>query len=86
MKKINQDILKHIQLSAPIFKYPVNKRTVENIFDPNIDFDFKKYMLIKRESGQVRLSEEFSFSHENPDKILNIKESDILDGTWWVLP
>jgi hypothetical protein len=86
MKKINKNILDHLGLSTTVFKYPVYKGSIENLFDPNIDSDFKKYMLIKKESGQVRLSEEFSFTHENPDKILNIKEGDLLDGTWWVLP
>ena len=85
MKKINKLILDHLGLSTTVFKYPVYKGSIENVFNPNIDSDFKKYMLIQKESGQVRLSEEFSFTHENSDEILNLKEGDLLDGTWWVI-
>ncbi len=43
-------------------------------------------MLIKKDNGEIRLSEEFSFTHENLDKILNFKDTDLLNGTWLVLP
>lgn len=86
MKKINKDILNRLQKSATLFNYPIIKGTIENVFDPNIDTDFKKYMLIKKDNGEIRLSEEFSFTHENLDKILNLKDTDLLNGTWWVLP
>ena len=85
MKKINKEILDHLQKSATLFNYPI-KGIIKNVFDPNIDTDFKKYMLIKKDNGEIRLSEEFSFTHENNDKILNLKDSDLLNGTWWVLP
>ena len=86
MKKINKDILNHLQKSATLFNYPISKRTIENVVDPNTDTDFKKYMLIKKDNGEIRLSEEFTFTLENPDKILNLKESDLFNGTWWLLP
>ena len=86
MKKINKDNLGTLKLSAKIFKYPNTKGIVENMFDPNLDKDFKEYMLIKKEDGQIRLSEEFFFDRENNDKILNLIDSDLLNGTWWVLP
>lgn len=86
MKKINHTILKHLKLSDKIFKYPFSHGIIENTFDPKYDKDFKEYMLIKKDNGQIRLSEEFMFIRESSDKIINLKEADLLDGTWWVLP
>jgi len=86
MRKINNEISQRLQLSDTIFKYPVRKGIIENLFDLNIDKYFEKYMLIKNENGEVKLSKEFMFTKENPEAILNIKSVDLLDGTWWVLP
>ena len=86
MKKINKDILNHLKLSGKIFKYPVTKGTIENMFDPNIDKDFEQYMVIKRDNGEVRLSKDIMFTHENTETTLIINDVDLLDGTWWVLP
>jgi hypothetical protein len=86
MRKINTENFQKLQLSDTIFKYPVQKGIVENLFDPNIDKDFEKYMLIKNDSGEIRLSKETMFTKENLEAILNINSVDLLDGTWWVLP
>jgi hypothetical protein len=86
MRKINNEISQSLQLSDTIFKYPVQKGIVENLFDPNIDKDFEKYMLIKNDNGEIRLSKVFMFTKENQEAILNIKSIDLLDGTWWVIP
>lgn len=85
MRKINTENFQKLQLSDTIFKYPVQKGIVENLFDPNIDKDFEKYMLIKNDNGEIRLSKETMFTKENLEAILNINSVELLDGTWWVL-
>jgi hypothetical protein len=99
MRKINKEIFDRLQIGNMVFKYPVTKGTIENVFYPNIDrdypkidrdcpkidIDFKEYWIIEKHNGEIRLYDEPpKFTHENLDKVKNLNESDLIDGTWWV--
>lgn len=86
MKKINIANFETLNLSDLIFKYPISKGVIEKQFDPKIDTDFEKYMLIKKDNNEVRLSKKVEFLKENSEEVLSMRSNDLLDGTWWILP
>ncbi len=86
MKKINHAISQRLNSLDYIFKFPVKKEIVENLFDPNINKDFEKYMLIGNDKGEIKFDTETIYMITNLETISNITSADLLDGTWWALP
>lgn len=85
MKKIDASNFNRLGISSLVFKYPVHSETTRRYFYPDVDSDFKKYMIIRKDDNEIRLSSELMFLHENKNAILNRVPADLLDGTWWVL-
>ncbi len=96
MRKIDKNILDSLGLSTIVFKYPTHSSIIETQFDPYFDKDYENYMIIKKEGGEIRLSNKVSFLHEgvNTDlikgsatpSVIKIKDTELLDGFWWILP
>ena len=65
-----------------IYNYPKNGIMERNVFFPDIDVDFNKYLIVFEDKEFVVL-EKYNSPDINFDKRIALKKEDLSNGFWW---